>query len=145
MRYIGGTVSTPQASWARLMRQVGQWAVLGYGYWLVETLDGQFVGEVGFGNFRRNLAPDPGDIPEAGWVIAPAQHGQGYGREAVRTMLDWADTQPGFDQSFAIFDADHARSLQLAHEMGFGGAQAARLDEATPLLLLTRPRGIICG
>lgn len=36
-RHITGTPSTPEATWARLLRYAGHWTLLGYGYWAVRT------------------------------------------------------------------------------------------------------------
>ena len=35
-RHIGGKPSTREESWSRLLRYAGLWALLGFGYWLVE-------------------------------------------------------------------------------------------------------------
>jgi RimJ/RimL family protein N-acetyltransferase len=91
VRYIGGTPSTRAEAWARFLRHVGHWTLLGYGYWAVrEQASGRFVGEVGFGDFHRELTPPFGDTPEAGWVLAPWAHGRGYATEAVMAALAWA-------------------------------------------------------
>ena len=40
--------ATREEAWARLLRYAGHWALLGYGFWLVEDrTTGSFVGEVG--------------------------------------------------------------------------------------------------
>src|SRR4051794_10632439 len=89
-RHIGGRPSTPEEVWARLMRYVGHWSLLGYGYWCVrEKVGGRFVGEVGFADWRRDLEPSFDGAPEAGWALTPAFHGRGYASEAVAAMLAW--------------------------------------------------------
>jgi RimJ/RimL family protein N-acetyltransferase len=35
-RYIGGNPHTVEECWARLLRYVGHWSLLGFGYWVVE-------------------------------------------------------------------------------------------------------------
>jgi len=48
-RHIGGKPSTPQATWLRMLRYPGLWALLGFGYWAVEEkATGAFVADVGF-------------------------------------------------------------------------------------------------
>ena len=55
-RYIGGKPLTEEESWARLLRYVGHWSLLGFGYWLVEEkMTGNFIGEVGFADYKRDL------------------------------------------------------------------------------------------
>lgn len=72
VRHISGQPSSRQESWQRLLRHRGHWAVMGYGYWAVrERRTGCFVGDVGFGDFRRAIEPPIEGLPEAGWVLAP--------------------------------------------------------------------------
>ncbi len=55
-RYIGGKPLTEEESWARLLRYVGHWSLLGFGYWVVEEkTTGNFIGEVGFADYKRDL------------------------------------------------------------------------------------------
>ena len=69
-RHIGGKPSTEEESWTRLLRYVGHWAMLGFGYWVVEEqATGGFVGEIGFANYKRDLALPFKDNPEAGWAF----------------------------------------------------------------------------
>src|SRR5215470_1235854 len=76
-RYIRGKPSSREDSWARLIRYHGLWPMLGFGYWLVEQKDtNRFVGEVGFGDFAREIEPSFDGAPEQGWVIAPWAQGQ---------------------------------------------------------------------
>ena len=96
VRFIGGRPFTEEECWTRLLRYVGHWAAMGYGFWAIrEKATGRFVGEVGFADFRRELDPPFGDTPEMGWALnAWAQGkglrvgghrgGAGLGREPVR-------------------------------------------------------------
>jgi len=57
-RYIGGKPYTEEQSWARLLRYAGHWSLLGFGYWVVEEKTvGNFIGEVGFADYKRDLQP----------------------------------------------------------------------------------------
>ena len=70
-RFIGGKPSTREESWARLLRNVGHWSLLGFGYWVVEDrATGQFAGEIGFSDFRRDITPSLEGIPESGSHVA---------------------------------------------------------------------------
>ncbi|HUS16159.1 MAG TPA: GNAT family N-acetyltransferase, partial [Chloroflexia bacterium] len=95
-RYIGGRASTREEVWARLVRYAGHWALLGYGYWVVEErATGRFAGEVGFADFHRDITPALAGAPEIGWVIAPWAHGQGYATEAAGAAVNWAEAHFG--------------------------------------------------
>lgn len=64
-RHFGHSFSEEE-SWTRFLRYFGHWSVLGFGSWLVEErATGNFVGEVGFANYRRAIEP-PLDAPEIG-------------------------------------------------------------------------------
>ena len=119
VRYIGGEPSSRQTSWARLLRQVGHWQLLGFGYWLAhDKATGRLVGEVGFANFERDIDPPLGAIPEAGWVLSPWAHRQGYAMEAMTAALAWSDATLR-TSLVCIIDPDNAPSLRLADRCGF--------------------------
>ena len=74
-RHVGGRTSTPEESWARLLRARGLWPLLGYGYWAArETATGRYVGEIGFADFHRGLEPSIDGVPEMGWALASWAH-----------------------------------------------------------------------
>lgn len=119
-RFIGGRPSTHEESWARLLRSVGHWAVLGFGYWMVrERSSGRFLGEVGFSDFHREVSPPLEGAPELGWVLSPSAQGQGFGIEAVRAALEWADARLGPGRRVCMVAPENARSLLLAGKAGF--------------------------
>ena len=48
-RHIGGRPFTEEEVWTRLLRYVGHWSLLGFGYWVIrEKATHRFVGEAGF-------------------------------------------------------------------------------------------------
>src|SRR5580704_11459573 len=98
-RHIGGRPFAEDESWTRLLRYVGHWALLGFGYWVVEEkVTGSFVGEIGFADYKRNVAPSIKDKPEIGWAFVAQSHGKGYGTEAVRAAIAWGDRHFGSAQ-----------------------------------------------
>lgn len=140
VRHISGTPFTAEASWARILRYSGHWAMLGYGYWALEAkADGRFLGEVGFADNKRAILPDLDGLPEAGWVLKSAEQGQGYAREAISRMLEWADRTAGFARTHCIFDPEHSASITLAERHGYGAPRTATYRDG-PILVLTRGR-----
>ncbi len=141
VRHIGGRVSTPTESWGRMLRFPGLWALLGYGYWTLEEREtGAFAGQVGLADFKRDLSVDISGIPEAGWVLSPAVHGRGYATEAMSAALNWADATLDAARTCCLIDPGNAASLNVAAKLGYGGAQAATLNDHDTLVLW-RPRG----
>lgn len=135
-RHVGGRTSTPEESWARLLRARGLWALLGYGYWAVrETATGRYVGEVGFADFHRGLEPSIDGVPEMGWVLAAWSHGKGFASEAVTAGLDWGEAQWGDDPVVCIIDPDNAPSLKLAGRMGFREVTRTTYKDSPTVLL----------
>ena len=119
-RHIGGRPFTREESWSRLLRYIGHWSALGFGYWVVsEKLSGRFVGEVGFSDFKRELVPSFGGAPEIGWVLATSAHGRGFATEAVRAALAWGETQLGSARTVCLINPENLASLRVAAKCGY--------------------------
>lgn len=140
-RHIGGRPFSAEECWARLLRYAGLWALLGYGYWVVrERGTDRFVGEVGFGNFHRDLDPPFGDTPEAGWALTPAAHGQGYAGEALAAALAWADERFDGGRTVCMIDPANVPSLRVAEKAGYREYARTEFKE-TPTILFERLPG----
>lgn len=140
-QYLGGQPLPESEVWARILRSAGLWPVCGFGYWAVEEkASGEFIGAVGFADFRRAISPTLGDWPEAGWVLAPRYHGQGYATEALGAALAWADGYFARPRTVCLIDVANAPSLRLAAKLGYveyartelGGAPVALLERSAP-------------
>jgi RimJ/RimL family protein N-acetyltransferase len=119
-RFIGGRPFTREETWAKVLRVVGHWALLGYGYWVVrERESGRFVGEVGFANLEREIDPPFAGAPEGGWVLAPWAHGKGYATEAVRAATAWLEDKLGPVRTVCMIDVGHTSSLRVAEKCGY--------------------------
>src|SRR5579884_382617 len=93
-RYIGGRASTRPQSWQRVLTYIGHWHAMGYGYWVVEEKNaGTFAGEIGFADFKRDIAPSMQNVPEVGFALVSRVHGMGYATEALRAVIAWGDVQ----------------------------------------------------
>lgn len=123
--HITGVPSTAEASWSRLLRYAGHWALMGFGYWAVEDrASGRFVGEVGLADYHRGIDGYDG-WPEAGWVLTPAFHGRGYAAEAMGAVLHWAEGALDAQKVFCILSPEHLASIRLAKRLGFSVAASA--------------------
>ena len=137
MRHISGAQPREDA-WRRMLSGLGCWALLGYGYWVVERRsDGTVIGQAGLADFKRAMEPSIEGLPELGYVFAAHAHGQGYASEAVAAILDWADAELSDDQIVAIIDPDNAPSIRVAERAGFDVHEPA-LYKGEPILLLRR-------
>lgn len=124
-RHITGRPSTREEVWARLLRYVGHWNALGYGYWVVtERAGGRFVGEVGFADHRRDMRPALAE-PEAGWVLVQAASGRGYATEALAGALAWADAAMRWPRVACIIAPANVPSVRVARKAGFAPRGAA--------------------
>lgn len=137
VRYISGTPATREDSWSRLLRYVGHWRLLGHGFWLIEEkASGRFVGEGGFGTFKRQIEP-AFDAPEQGWALTPQAHGQGYAGEAMRAAIGWGEAHFGRSDFVCMISPGNAPSLSLAAKLGY--EEYARADyKGAPTMLLRR-------
>lgn len=120
VRYIGGAPLTREQSWTRLLRHVGMWHVMGFGFWVItDKATGRLIGEAGFHEMRRAMVPDIEDTLEAGWGLLPDMHGRGLASEALAAMWTWAaENHPGMPIT-CIIDPQNAASLTLAARHGF--------------------------
>lgn len=120
VRYIGGRPFTREECWARLLRHAGHWQLMGFGFWVVrERAGGRYVGEVGFGEFRRQTVPSFEGSPEIGWVLAPDAQGKGYATEAAREALLWLDRHLGQGRTVCMIEPANAPSLRVAAKLGY--------------------------
>jgi RimJ/RimL family protein N-acetyltransferase len=138
--YIGGTPSSPQQTWMRMLGYRGLWSLLDYGYWAVEERSsGAFIGDVGFADFQRVLVPSIAGIPEMGWVLAPDAHGRGYATEATSAALAWADEHLDVPRIACIIAPANEPSIRVAAKCGF--LEIARTTyQEKPTILFERSR-----
>ncbi len=137
-RFIGGKPSTREEVWARLLRYVGHWSLLGFGYWVVtDKATGRFLGEVGFADFRREIEPSLDGVPEIGWVLAPHSHGRGYATEAVRAAIAWGEGHFGPIRTACIIAPENGPSIRVAEKTGY--REVRRTDyKGNPTIMFMR-------
>jgi RimJ/RimL family protein N-acetyltransferase len=139
-QFISGKPSSVEDIWKGILQSIGHWHVVGYGYWVIENkASGSAIGNIGFGDFRRDMVPDMNDTPEAGWSLMTEYHGKGFGTEALRAMLAWGDVHLPHDKTACIIAPENVASLRLAQKFGYGQV-AQTTYKGEPTLLLHRSR-----
>jgi RimJ/RimL family protein N-acetyltransferase len=154
-RFIGGRPFSREEAWTKILRYVGHWKLLGFGYWAVhDKALGKFVGEVGFGDFKREITPsNDGEASgasrsasderavrrmpsamdgarELGWALAPWAHGRGLATEVVQAAL--AHAPPG--RIVCLISPDNLRSIRVAEKCGFCELAQVRYHGAAAIL-----------
>jgi len=114
-----GPMSSDEA-WTRLLRSIGHWWLMGYGLFAIEEKGtGRFVGEVGLGDFRRDLGPDFDGVPEAAWTIARWAQGHGYATEAAAAAHAWMEVRVNATRTVCIIHPSNESSLRVAEKLGY--------------------------
>ncbi len=140
-RFITGTPLTREDAWARILRYIGHWEALGFGFWAVrERATGEVIGEVGLADFKRDIEPSLDGYAEAAWVFATRAHGKGLATEAVRGALSWLDANRPGVAAACIIRPDNVASLRVAAKCGFL-EQARTLFKSNPVVVFVRPAG----
>jgi RimJ/RimL family protein N-acetyltransferase len=126
MRHIGGQGLSREDAWRKLLCGAACWGVFGWGYWAVARRgDGRMIGQLGFADFKRGIAPPIENIPEMGWLFAAEASGQGYATEAGLAALEWLDAAERPAEVAAIIDAANAASIRVAEKLGFDAREEA--------------------
>ena len=119
-RFIGGVPQTREQAWVRLLRHMGMWQALGFGFWAVtDRQTGRLLGEAGFHDLKRDLTPSLEGTLEAGWGFVPEVHGKGIATETVSAVIAWGEAnRPGMRMT-CLIDPANTASLRVAGKNGF--------------------------
>ena len=119
-RFISATPSTREQSWAQLLRYMGLWPALGFGYFaVVDKSTQKFIGEIGLADFHRDILPSLEGTAEMGWILMPHVWGRGIASEAVMAILGWYNQTSNPRPVSCIIDKDNGGSVNLALKCGF--------------------------
>jgi RimJ/RimL family protein N-acetyltransferase len=142
-RFIGGKPLNEEEAWGKFMRMAGQWTMLGFGFFAVEErATGRFIGETGFVEGRRAIAPSLIGTPEIGWGFAPDVHGRGIAFEAAFAALGWGETHFGKVAMRCIIAPENTPSLRLAQKLGFAEILRTTYHDQPTIML---ERGVKSG
>ncbi len=107
MHDYGGPIGKNESD-AKLDRYAATWWEHAFGRWVIETLDGAFLGYAGVMPSR----PDHplGSHAEIGWRLVRHAWGHGYATEAARAALDDAFVRVRLAEVVSYTAADNLRS-----------------------------------
>ncbi len=136
----GSAAMTAEDAWHRVQRYAGHWALLGYGnFAIVERTGGEYVGETGIWNARRNIGHGFDDSDEAGWVIAADRQGRGYATEAARAAHEWYAGAIGAKRTVCMIDPQNGASIAIAERLGYRRYGVADYKDQRLALFERRP------
>jgi RimJ/RimL family protein N-acetyltransferase len=92
---------------------VDNYAEHGFGLWIVETHEGEVVGDCGL--TFQDVEGEP--LVEVGWHVKLALRGQGYATEAAAAVRD-AARDSGLPHLIAIIRPENAPSQRVATKIG---------------------------
>lgn len=119
-RHLGPEPPSRAASFDRLLRMSGGWALFGYGsFAVIEQASGELVGNCGLFAVHRELGPDFDGYPEAGWIIAQSRWGQGYARESMEAVIAWFGQVHGGGRTVCMIEPGNSASERLAEKLGY--------------------------
>lgn len=110
-KFLGGPVPRQQV-WRNHLANIGHWALRGYGFWSVDTHEGEFVGRVGV------IYHDGWPEPELAWHVFANGEGKGYAFESALAARDDAYSRLNMAPMVSLIDAANTRSLALATRLG---------------------------
>ena len=120
VEYIGAGPLSREACWARMLRAMGHWQLLGFGFWgIFEPETERLIGEAGFLSLKRDIQPTLEGTLETGWCLLPEYHGNGYAIEAVTAAMNWAERALPPKDFTCIISPENKPSIRLAEKAGF--------------------------
>jgi RimJ/RimL family protein N-acetyltransferase len=133
MEHFPSILSRAQSE-AAMERIRGHFERHGYGFWAVETKEGEpFIGFVGMGRVSFNAPFTP--AVEIGWRLARADWGRGYASEAASASLRFGFLELGLGEVVSFTVAANHRSRAVMERIGLRHAASEDFDH--PLV----PRG----
>jgi len=125
-------------SWDLFLRNVGHWQITGFGLWAVQVHGtAEMTGQAGFFFGSRGLGDDFDPYPEAGWVMDPDFHGQGYGIDAATAAHDWFDRVVA-GPTVCIVSPENESAMRIAQTLGYAPMREAQVEGELVALMSRR-------
>lgn len=130
MRYYPRPKTREEAlRWIEWSRR--SYAEHGHGLWIIETHDGEFVGDCGL-----TWQPVDGEPSlEVGYHVVPRHQHKGYATEAARACVEHAFRALGKEHVVAIINPDNAASRRVAERIGMRVERAAHDKYGHPVVV----------
>jgi len=113
MKYLGDRALTKEQTWENIAIIQGQWMLLGYGIWAIESSEtGDLVGRAGL----LNLYGWPGI--EVCWALSPIHWAKGYATEAAKASIAWAFDNNISNTLISLIHPDNKNSENVALRAG---------------------------
>jgi RimJ/RimL family protein N-acetyltransferase len=110
---ITGRTATRVEVWRTMATYLGAWALLGYGMWACEQLDGEaFVGSVGI--FQPLDWPEP----EIAYSLDRPFWGRGFATEAATAARDWLFRHFPLPRAVSCIRPENEASKRVAEKLG---------------------------
>lgn len=120
IRFVSERPFSREESWTKLLRYMGLWPALGFGYFaVIDKRTNEFIGEIGLADFHRDIVPSLEGTAEMGWILMPHAWGKGIASEAIVAILEWYSRAPNARPASCIIDKDNTASVKLALKCGF--------------------------
>jgi RimJ/RimL family protein N-acetyltransferase len=136
MRHIGNGPLDRSEAWARFLRDVGHWEVMGFGLFSVtERSTAQYVGKLGYATFERDLGCHAGTSIEMSWTLRSQYHGCGYATEAARAAQHWFESNHR-QRTACLIAAGNAPSMKLATRLGYKEVDRLSRDRGEAVVMV---------
>jgi RimJ/RimL family protein N-acetyltransferase len=109
--FVGGQAERRWV-WRGLLANIGHWALRGYGFYSVDTQEGDFVGRVGV------IYHDGWDAPELAWHLFDGFEGKGYAFEAAVAARADYHARISATPLISYIDVSNSRSEALVQRLG---------------------------
>jgi RimJ/RimL family protein N-acetyltransferase len=125
---LGGPLDRARSD-AKFDRYVAAFDRHGFCRWVIEDLDGQFLGYAGVMPSRSGHPLGP--HADIGWRLKRSACGRGYATEAARASLRDVFERVGLKEVLTYTSADNVRSLAVIERLNL--QRTASLDYSEPL------------
>ena len=109
--YVGGRLER-RWIWRGLLANIGHWVLRGYGFFSVDTREGDFIGRIGV------IYHDEWPEPELAWHLYDGFEGKGYAAEAALAARADYYARISPQTLISMIDVANTRSEALALRLG---------------------------